>query len=121
MWRINNTFGYAVKCGHIAGQERPIFESCAARFWALKRALHLFLPKPSRREEALNTTCAFVTASKDPCKELLLEGIELTDVLFVSAVMGFALRHPQSRQLLALSFDKVGVGNIEHPCCSTEK
>jgi len=62
-----------------------------------------------------------LTTSKDPCKELLLEGIELTDVPFVSAVMGFALRHPQSRQLLALSLDKVGVGNTEHPCCSTEK
>ena len=126
MWRINNTFGYAVKCGHIAGQERPIFEACAARL-GLETSLAPLSSKTFKEGGGLEHNLCLchsnplLTASKDPCKELLLEGIELTDVLFVSAVMGFALRHPQSRQLLALSFDKVGVGNIEHPCCSTEK
>ena len=125
MWRINNKFGYAVKCGLIAGQERPIFE-ISARL-GLEMSLAPLSSKTFKEGGGLEHNLCLchsnplLTTSKDPCKVLLLEGIELTDVPFVSAVMGFALRHPQSRQLLALSLDKVGVGNTEHPCCSTEK
>ena len=57
---------------------------------------------------------------KDPRKDLLFDGIELTNVLFVDATMGFAMHCLQSQQH-GLPLDEEGVGYAERPCCSVER
>jgi len=63
---------------------------------------------------------SLLATCKDPCKELLLDRIKLSNVAFVSATTGFAVHHLQSRQH-GHPLDKEEVGYYECPRCSAER